>query len=152
MSEEHRRKIGLANKGNKRPDLVKRNKSLWMRKKVSKAKTGKKRPDFAGSNHWKWNGGRTTSANYILISAKDHPYANRHGYVMEHRLAMERKIGRFLKPKEEVHHINGKRGDNRIENLVLFANKSAHMKHHHSKKTIKLHHKRDPKTGRFTKT
>jgi len=56
--------------------------------------------------------------------------------VYEHRLIVEEKIKRKLKRKEEVHHINGKRDDNRIENLYLFT-KSEH-KAYHNKKNKKM--------------
>jgi hypothetical protein len=69
-----------------------------------------------------WKGGRTKQKNgYIVILAKDHPFADRLGRIPEHRLVMEGKLGRYLKRDEEVHHKNGIRDDNRPENLELWA-------------------------------
>jgi HNH endonuclease len=50
-------------------------------------------------------------------------------YVGEHRLIMERHLGRKLLPGEVVHHINHDRSDNRIENLVVMS-QSEHMRNH----------------------
>lgn len=71
-----------------------------------------------------WKGGRTkNSAGYILVQMPSHPAAQISGYVPEHRLVMEAMIGRYLLPEETVHHVNGKRDDNRPENLELWTSR-----------------------------
>lgn len=73
--------------------------------------------------HGSWRGGRSMIQGYVgvLVESED-PYASMrmgNGYVLEHRLVMARHLGRPLTPRETVHHINGKKNDNRIENLQL---------------------------------
>lgn len=67
---------------------------------------------------------------YIRINKKGHPRANRSGHVYQHILVMEEHIGRFLQyPNEHVHHKNGVRTDNRIENLEIVS-PGEHLKKH----------------------
>lgn len=58
---------------------------------------------------------------YLYVYYKAHPYADKSGRVFEHRLKFEEKLGRYLLPFESIHHKNGIRSDNRIENLELWA-------------------------------
>ena len=70
-----------------------------------------------------WKGGRTRQlTGYILIYKPNHPSAHR-GYVLEHRLVMERHLGRYLKSWEIIHHRNGIKDDNRLENLEIVIKK-----------------------------
>ena len=55
-----------------------------------------------------------------------HPYKNKRGYVFEHRLVIEKQIGRFLKPEEACHHINTIKDDNRPKNLMAFKTQATH--------------------------
>jgi len=96
-----------------------------------------------GSEHWHWKGGRvTTKPGYILVLLqpddfffpmtvkKGKGYKKLHpskGYVFEHRLVMAKSLSRCLLSWEVVHHKNGIKNDNRIENLELINGKQYHL-------------------------
>ena len=86
----------------------------------------------SGKNNSNYKRGYFIRSGYKFILKRDHPYCNNLGYVREHRLVMENHLGRYLIPEEIVHHINGDKLDNRIENLEI-TKQSAHAKNHMTK-------------------
>ena len=81
----------------------------------------------------RWRGGRyLTEEGYVRIRVPGHPDATQRGYVLEHRLVMEHKLGRRLLRTEVIHHINHVRDDNRPENLALMGGWDHHQRLHRS--------------------
>lgn len=118
------RKIGESLKDKKHSEEHKR--------KNSEARKGKK--------NYRWKGGKTiTKEGYIEILKPNHPFANCRGYIFEHRLVMEKEIGRYLKPEEVVHHIDGNPANNAEKNLKLFACTNEHTAFHNNQKLTKMH-------------
>jgi hypothetical protein len=91
-----------------------------------------------GSESPCWRGGRSLdSRGYWNIRVEGHPRATRLGsYVKEHIVIMEKHLGRFMDPREVIHHKNGIVTDNRIENLQL-VNPADHNRIHKKGKTWK---------------
>lgn len=52
------------------------------------------------------------------------------GYMYEHRVVAEQKLGRSLNSEEVVHHLNHKRNDNDVDNLIIFASDADHKRFH----------------------
>jgi hypothetical protein len=97
--------------------------SVETRKKISernKLQIGEK-----GKN---WKGGTYKRDGYNWVYSPEHPFT-RDKHVSEQRLVMEKYLGRFLTSGEIVHHKNGNKLDNRIENLELVT-RSGHINIH----------------------
>jgi len=85
----------------------------------------------SGKNHYNWKGGKKMATEgYLLIYKPEHPFATKQRYVPEHRLVVEKHLGRYLTKSEVIHHINEIRTDNKIKNLYLFAKRWQHCVYH----------------------
>ena len=100
--------------------------STLSKRKISIARRGKN----TGSENWNWKGGSYIDTQGYRWIKSDHGLTSNHGYIKEHRLVMEIHLNRPLSTKEIVHHKNGNRLDNRIENLCIHT-QSSHTAEHH---------------------
>lgn len=113
LSPQHRENLRLAHLGLTQTEETKR----------------KRKQSYSGKKCYNWKGGVINhSEGYLEQLAPGHPFRSPRGYVLQHRLIAESIIGRYLKKSEQVHHINKIKNDNRPENLMVFANRRAHVR------------------------
>lgn len=108
-----------------------------MLEKIKKERKSRYIGSISGKNSPLWKGGRIKDGRgYIWVKVpKGYLKANLWGYIAEHRFIMEKYLGRFLRKKEVVHHLNGDHSDNRLENLKLCKNNAEHRKLHKKSKS-----------------
>ena len=130
-SDKAKEQMSISGKKKIFTDEHKKNISLSITGRISSDETKLKLSIAnSGSKNAMWKGGRIkTGMGYIYIFKPEHPFATKRDYVLEHRLVMEKYLGRYLKPKEVVHH-EGEKDDNRIEKLMLFADNVKHKEYH----------------------
>jgi len=87
--------------------------------------------NIPGEKSGQWNGGvHIDKDGYKIVYCPNHPNRRKNTpYILEHRLVMEKMIGRYLRPEEVVHHRNRVKTDNLPENLQLFSENSEHLAH-----------------------
>ena len=90
-----------------------------------------KRVGLRAEQNPSWKGGRTVDPRgYVLIKKPEHHRADVRGYVYEHILVAEAKLGRPLLPYEEVHHDDENPSNNDPDNLIVAESRFAHRKLH----------------------
>lgn len=78
----------------------------------------------------KHTGARHTQKGYVVVHRPDHPMSGKNGKLLEHRLVMSEHLGRMLDAREVVHHKDGNRSNNAIENLELMSGHKEHAATH----------------------
>ena len=131
LTEEHKRKIAAALTGVARdnglrgrsvPEEVKLKISRTLKGRHTSPETEFKRGQFAGEKAFQWEGGYSALSDGRIARNKDGK--------LRYRLIVEDLLGRPLKERETIHHINEDPTDDRLENLFLFRFKGAHRKWH----------------------
>jgi len=117
----------LANSGDNNPA-----KRTEVKERISRALSGKSKKFKDGKNPRRLTRKKTAAGSILIYDEQQKKYLH------EHRVVVSRYLGRKLVNKEAVHHIDGNKVNNNIDNLHLFPNNSAHMECHNQLQHIAL--------------
>jgi hypothetical protein len=101
--------------------------------------TNEKQPGLYSAyirGHRTRKGDYITAAGYAYRIARDHPRKSDGNYVFVHILMAEKALGRYLKPGEVVHHIDGNKLNNVNSNLVICPSESYHQLLHMNQEAL----------------
>lgn len=94
-------------------------KNCMYKRDMSNLSKGKEFPERQREGAPNFQGGRIFRQGYVWILDRNHPRRQSNNYVPEHWLVMEQYIGRYIQKGEVVHHVDGNKTNNDIENLEL---------------------------------
>ena len=119
--------------------LPKRNKNRGLNRFIQGHSNWTRFGRIKGNNNPNWKGGRIISKDgYIYVKKRDHKFANSGGYCPEHRIVYEEYYKCCLIPWAIIHHIDGDKQNNNINNLKAMK-QSDHARIHnpfHSSSTV----------------
>jgi hypothetical protein len=111
-------------------EYYQKNKEKLKAQKYNKCECGNRKAKYStycakcyrGEKTKRWKGGRFIKDGYVFILLPTDSWHTKHfdNYTLEHRMQIEKELGRNLIKGETVHHKNGDTQDNRIENLELW--------------------------------
>ena len=107
----------LKRQADKKSEWWKTHDTTETRKKIGISSKGREGAKLEKSSNWKGGKYKSSRDSYVMV------YVGGYKYIPEHRHVMQEYLGRELTIDEEVHHINGIKDDNRLENLKLVIKK-----------------------------
>ena len=110
-----------------------KNNKFWYKpcKKETKIKISKAN---SWDKNWQWKWGVYIKEWYLTIKQKNNPRADKIGRVKYHVYVVEKYIGRNLEPYQCVHHIDGDKLNNNLDNLYIFPTYWEHSSYHNKHK------------------
>jgi len=98
---------------------------------------GKAQKEWVGKKSPLWKGGKGISKQYVTVYTPGHPKASESNHVTEHRIVVEKAMGKYLPDNAVVHHVNGNKQDNRPRNLVVCQDNAYHKLIHARERRLK---------------